>query len=90
LEISDGHDGQIDLLLSDVVMPAMSGVDLAKALKTKRPECRIILTSAHAPEMFAMDDIWRFIPKPSSRSDCLKRYGRHFLFHPKVKTKEQA
>jgi len=29
------HKGKIDLSLSDVVMPEMSGVELAKALKAK-------------------------------------------------------
>jgi YesN/AraC family two-component response regulator len=38
-------------LLSDVVMPEMSGVELAKALKANHPESRIILTSARQSEI---------------------------------------
>ena len=55
---------KIDLLLSDVVMPEMSGVELAKALKSKRPEIRIMLTSAYPQGMLLIDSGWHFIPKP--------------------------
>ena len=40
-----------DLLLSDVVMPGMSGVDLALAVRQARPECRILLFSGQAATM---------------------------------------
>ena len=55
---------KIDLLLSDVVMPEMSGVELAKALKSKRPEIRIMLTSAYPQGTLLIDSGWHFIPKP--------------------------
>ena len=64
LEIADQHKRNIDLLLSDVVMPEMSGVELAKALKSKRPEIRIILTSAYPQGTLIMDSDWHFIAKP--------------------------
>ena len=38
----------IHLLLSDVMMPDMCGPDLAAALKQRRPEMRVMLTSAYA------------------------------------------
>jgi two-component system cell cycle sensor histidine kinase/response regulator CckA len=64
LEIAERHIGRIDLLLSDVVMPEMSGVELAKALKATRPESRIMLTSAYPNGMFIVDSGWHFIQKP--------------------------
>ena len=45
-------------------MPEMSGVELAKALKAKRPESRIMLTSAYPNGMFIVDSEWHFIQKP--------------------------
>ena len=45
-------------------MPEMSGVELAKALKAKRPESRIMLTSAHPQGMLVIDSGWHFIQKP--------------------------
>jgi len=64
LEVADEHTQSIDLLLSDVVMPEMTGVELAKALRRKRPEIRIMLTSAYPQGMMVMDSNWHFLPKP--------------------------
>jgi CheY-like chemotaxis protein len=36
------------LLLTDVAMPGMNGVDLAMAVSSAMPECRVLLFSAHA------------------------------------------
>ena len=35
----------LDLLIADVVMPGLSGVDLAIQVKAQHPECRILLFS---------------------------------------------
>lgn len=37
-----------DLLISDVVMPALSGIDLAIQLKAHCPDCRVLLLSGQA------------------------------------------
>ncbi len=42
-----------DLLLSDVIMPELTGIDLALQMKQQHPECRVLLFSAH-PETFEM------------------------------------
>jgi len=82
LKIAEEHTGKIDLLLSDVVMPEMSGVDLAKALKAKRPESRIILTSAYSQGMLVMDSDWVFIPKPYFPQRLLEEVGKALSIPP--------
>jgi len=47
LVIHDRYKGQIHLLLSDVVMPKMNGVDLAEKLSEKRPETRVVFMSGY-------------------------------------------
>ncbi len=57
LEIEEDHDGPIDLLLSDVVMPALGGIELARILKQTRPELKVILVSGYPARGEQSDDL---------------------------------
>jgi two-component system cell cycle sensor histidine kinase/response regulator CckA len=47
LEVSEKYHGQIDLLLSDVVMPGIGGPELAIRLRMRRPTLRVLLMSGY-------------------------------------------
>jgi len=47
IRAAGAHEGPIELLLTDVVMPTMNGVDLADAICSNRPETRVILMSGY-------------------------------------------
>ncbi len=49
LEIVRGHAAPIHLLLSDIVMPGMSGRVVAARVTELRPETRVLLMSGYAP-----------------------------------------
>jgi len=48
LELAREYDNPIDLLISDVVMPGMSGAKLASVLTAQRPEMRVFFLSGYA------------------------------------------
>ncbi|MBA3015502.1 MAG: response regulator [Desulfobulbaceae bacterium] len=53
LELSDSFDGQIDILLTDVIMPGLNGRELAEAITTKRPETKILYMSGYTDNAIA-------------------------------------
>ena len=58
-------EGQIDLLLSDVDMPLMSGPDLGEALKKARPNMHVMLMSGGSNgNLLVLNYGWAFIQKP--------------------------
>jgi len=48
LEVAEAHAGPLHLLLTDIVMPGMSGRALARRLKAVRPELCVLLMSGNA------------------------------------------
>jgi CheY-like chemotaxis protein len=50
LEISNRHAGTIHLLVTDVVMPQMSGRELAQRLATLRPELKVLYMSGYTDD----------------------------------------
>jgi two-component system, cell cycle sensor histidine kinase and response regulator CckA len=43
----EGHPGQFGLLVTDVVLPGMSGADLARAMRMRMPDLRVLFMSGY-------------------------------------------
>ena len=50
LELARQNGPSLDLVLTDVVMPKMSGVELARTLRVESPHVKILLISGHAKD----------------------------------------
>ena len=68
LEVADQHDGQIDLLLTDVVMPGMSGRELGEALSERLSGLKVLYMSAYTEDEVILQGVRvaevNFIAKP--------------------------
>lgn len=47
LVLQDDHDGEIDILLTDVVMPGVNGIKLAELIRSIRPNIHVIFMSGY-------------------------------------------
>jgi two-component system cell cycle sensor histidine kinase/response regulator CckA len=87
LEILHGHDGKIDMLISDVMMPGVNGPTLVKAVRAERPEMKIILISGYAEDTFRKElaregqDL-DFLPKPFTLKQLLSRVKEALAVKP--------
>jgi CheY-like chemotaxis protein len=64
IELAEEND-QIDMLLSDVDMPGMSGPDLGEVLKKSRPDLHVMLMSGGIDgNLLVLNYGWAFIQKP--------------------------
>ncbi len=66
--MSQQAQGLIHLMVTDVVMPGMSGRETADILKTQRPELRVLFMSGHTEEAivhhWVLDPGIAFIQEP--------------------------
>ncbi len=73
IAMSEKEQGQVHLLLTDVVMPGMNGRVLADRLKAVRPDMKILFTSGYTDDQVILhgviDSPYAFIPKPFRSED---------------------
>jgi PAS domain S-box-containing protein len=71
LERAQQASHRIDLLLTDAIMPGMSGRELVDRLTALRPGVKVIYMSGYANEAITRHDLWApdavFVPKPFTR-----------------------
>ena len=80
LERAGEYKGEIDLLLTDVVMPLMSGKELAGQLSAQRPELAVLYMSGYTDEVIAdrgiLDAGVHLLPKPITPERLLAAVGQ--------------
>jgi len=66
LALAEAHSAAIDLLVTDIVMPGISGVQLADALRTRNENLKVLFMSGYAERdsLRVLQAHEQFIPKP--------------------------
>jgi two-component system cell cycle sensor histidine kinase/response regulator CckA len=71
------HEGDLHLLLTDVVMPGMNGRDLAQTLHEQRPGMKCLFMSGYTADVIAhrgvLEEDVDFLPKPFNRNELARK-----------------
>lgn len=75
MSILDQRESEIDLVLSDVAMPGLSGKDLFRAISETRPGLPVVFMSGYALGVYAPEGLVeegvKMLPKPFGQEDLL-------------------
>jgi PAS domain S-box-containing protein len=75
--ISEAHQGKIDLLLTDVIMPGMSGAELSKRIASRNPQVKVLFMSGYIDDAIVRQGIHQheaaFLQKPFTPISLAKK-----------------
>ena len=92
--IAETHDGPIDLLLSDVIMPVLNGPDLAQRIVALRPAIKVFYVSGFPNALLSEQArqpqrIW-FLPKPFTPQALALKVRECLDSHSELRPKSTA
>jgi diguanylate cyclase (GGDEF)-like protein/PAS domain S-box-containing protein len=76
LQICESHDGTIEMMVTDLVMPGMDGFELGDKVTDIRPDTRVLYTSGYSEDVVTRDGVTEagdFLQKPYTPSDLGQR-----------------
>jgi len=91
LKLISSHTGPLDLVVTDLAMPGMSGTELARKVKDRMPGIELLFISGYAEELRQSGEIdeARFLQKPFT-PQSLARKVREMLDHHKGRPENQT
>jgi signal transduction histidine kinase/CheY-like chemotaxis protein len=80
LDLVRANAGKIDVLLTDVVMPEMGGLELANAVRELEPKLSILFMSGYSDDPGVLREVEerraRFLPKPFGNRDVVREVSQ--------------
>jgi PAS domain S-box-containing protein len=75
IRIAEQHKGPLPLIITDVVMPRLSGPALAERIVAARPETKVLYTSGYADDAVVngLAKHCMFLEKPFTRDELIKK-----------------
>jgi PAS domain S-box-containing protein len=77
VRLEENYTGRIDLLITDVVMPGMSGRELAQRVTAARPDTKVLFVSGYTDDAVLRHGVttpgMAFLQKPFALEDLLQR-----------------
>jgi CheY-like chemotaxis protein len=75
--VVESHSGPIDLVVTDIVMPGMNGIELAEKLMLLQPETKVLFMSGYPSSMTTdsrlLDPDVNYLAKPFAPADLTKK-----------------
>lgn len=85
LQVMESHQGRVDLVITDIVMPGMNGRELAERLLRLYPEMKVLFTSGYTENVImhhgVIEEKLNFIGKPYAVA-ALAQIVRRILHPP--------
>jgi CheY-like chemotaxis protein len=79
LELARSHDGPIDVLVTDVVMPFLGGQDLASRMRVDRPDLAVLYVSGYSSDGQRLAGTrsleTAYLQKPFTSAQLIERVG---------------
>jgi two-component system OmpR family response regulator len=78
------EDSEINAVFSDIMMPVMTGLQMARMIRDQHPRVNIVLTSGFTPpDIMAMHErFYLFTPKPYKIETVIQLLNRNFQVSP--------
>ncbi len=80
LDLAAQHCGPIHLLVTDLIMPGLSGTQLARRVGDQRPDCRVLFISGYSNDAISRQGALApgasFLQKPFTRMELLQQVSR--------------
>ena len=77
IKMSETYDAPIHLLLTDVIMPGMSGRQLAEQISKQRPDTKIVYMTGYTDDMIVQHKVLepgvKLLQKPFTRTDLARK-----------------